>query len=143
MFEKFNFTDRQVQKYYQSAWRDLKIVFDSAIPEVIFRFCYDALLKLAIAVCARENLRVKARQGHHIELIEFLARFLKDKEIITFGNEMRTKRNWDLYGGGTLISQKEAMEYQKWVEEVFEKADKYFKKNQETFLDKFKKIDSL
>jgi hypothetical protein len=70
MFEKFHFSKRQIRKYYQSAIRDLKIASNSKIPEVIFRFSYDALVKLAIAVCAKNGLRVKARKGHHIELIK-------------------------------------------------------------------------
>jgi hypothetical protein len=45
MFEKFNFSKRQIKKYYQSAIRDLKIASNSKIPEVIFRFFYDALVK--------------------------------------------------------------------------------------------------
>lgn len=51
-FEKFTFTPRQINKYYQAALNDLKIAAESNLPEVSFRFGYDALLKLAIALCA-------------------------------------------------------------------------------------------
>jgi hypothetical protein len=36
---------------------------------------------------------------------------LKDPEIEILANEMRSKRNRDLYDGGILISEKEAKEY--------------------------------
>ena len=50
MFERFKFSRRQTEKYYQSAQRDFQIADNSDVPEVAFRFCYDALLKMAIAV---------------------------------------------------------------------------------------------
>jgi hypothetical protein len=126
MFEKFHFSKRQIRKYYQSAIRDLKIALDSKIPEIIFRFSYDALIKLAIAVCAKNGLRVKARKGHHIELIKKLSFYLKDPEIEFLANEMRSKRNRDLYDGGILVSEKEAKEYLEWVKQIFQKAQILF-----------------
>ena len=85
MFEKFAFTSRQIDQYYKSAARDLKIAQTSDIPEVIFKFSYDALLKLAIAVCAKNNLRVKSRQGHQAELINKLSEIIKEQDIIIIG----------------------------------------------------------
>jgi hypothetical protein len=126
MFEKFHFSKRQIRKYYQSAIRDLKIASNSKIPEVIFRFSYDALVKLAIAVCAKNGLRVKARKGHHVELIKKLSFYLKDPEIEILANEMRSKRNRDLYDGGILISEKEAKEYLEWVKQTFQKTQILF-----------------
>ena len=129
MFEKFIFSKNQVEKYYSSALRDLKIARKADDTEVAFRFCYDALLKLAISVCAKNNLRVKARQGHHIKLIDKLAEILGNKDVKVIGQEMRSKRNWDLYGGGVLISKKEIKEYLKWTDEIFREADDYLYKN--------------
>ena len=128
MFEKFAFTARQIDQYYKSASRDLKIAQTSDIPEVIFKFSYDALLKLAIAVCAKNNLRVKSRQGHHIELINKLSEIIKDEDVKIIGQEMRSKRNWDLYGGGALISKKEADEFLIWAKKIFKTADVYLYK---------------
>ncbi len=130
MFEYFRFSTIQVEKYLKSAKRDLKIADGSEIPEVAFRFCYDALLKLAIALCAKNGIRVKSRRGHHIELIKKLSFYLNDSEIEILANEMRSKRNWDLYGGGALISAKEAKSYVKWVKNVFQKTEKHFIRNQ-------------
>jgi len=125
MFEKFQFSPKQIVNYFASANRDLKIARQSKVAEVAFRFSYDALLKLAIAVCAIEGLRVKARKGHHIALIGKLAKIIGDSEIEVLGNRMRAKRNWELYDGGMIISQKEVSEYLIWVVEVFKKAQNY------------------
>lgn len=134
MFEKFRFSRRQIEKYYNSALRDLKIAATADVSEVRFRFCYDAILKLAIAMAAEKGLRVKSRRGHHIELIKKLSFFLKDPEIEILADEMRSKRNWDLYGGGVVVSQKEAKEYLEWTKKIFSKADllKYRKQNRLT-----------
>lgn len=123
MFEKFRFSRKQIERYHKSARRDLKIAAEADVSEVRFRFCYDALLKLAMAVCAENSLRVKSRRGHHVELIKKLAFFLKDPEIEIFADEMRSKRNWNLYRGGIAISQKEAKEYLNWTKKVFLKAE--------------------
>ncbi len=128
MFEKFQFSENQIQQYYKSALRDFKIARSSDVPEVIFRFCYDSLIKLAISFCAVNGLRVKARQGHHWELIQKLADYLKDKEIEILVNEMRGKKNWDLYGGGAIISEKEAREYVVFAKSIFKKAEDYLHK---------------
>lgn len=125
MFEKFNFTLRQIDNYYKAASRDFKIASSSLIPEVIFKFSYDSLIKLAIAVCAKNGLRVKARAGHHIELLKKLAEFMDDKSVFKVGDKMRRKRNLDLYGGGILMSAKEAEEYRNWLKTIFVKAEIY------------------
>jgi len=123
MFEKFHFSRKQIEKYHSSAKRDLKIASEASVSEVRFRFCYDALLKLAITVCAENGLRVKSRRGHHIELIKKLAFFLNDSEVEILADEMRSKRNWDLYGGGIIISSKEADAYLSWVKKIFHRAE--------------------
>lgn len=125
MFEKFNFSKRQIQLYCKSALKDLKIAKNSDVPEVIFHFCYNSLIKFAIVLCTVNNLRIKSRQGHHIELIEKLSEYLGDKEIIIIGNEMRSKRNWDLYGGGIVISKKESKEYLEWTQNISKNVQKY------------------
>jgi hypothetical protein len=37
VFEKFNFSQKQIDKYYQAALRDFKIARDAVVPEVILR----------------------------------------------------------------------------------------------------------
>ena len=128
MFEAFKFSQKQVDRHYQTALKDLKIAGGSDVPEIIFQFCFNSLIKLAITICADNGLRIKARKGHHIELIQKLAEYLNDKEIEVLANEMRGKRNRDLYDGGMLITHKEAGEYLKWTKNIFEAARKYFDK---------------
>jgi len=125
MFEKFSFTEKQINRHYKSCLRDFSIASKSEIPEVAFRFCYDAIIKLSITICAKNNLRVKARAGHHVELIEKLSEFLKDREIVIIANEMRIKRNKDLYGEGVLMSNIDAKDYVRWAKGVFRTADEY------------------
>jgi len=129
MFEKFIFSTQQIKRYWQSAKRDLSIAKQSPLAEVKFRFAYDSLLKLAIAVCAVNNLRVKADRGHHIELINKLAELLNETDIAVIANQMRSKRNWDLYGGGVLITDKEAKECLAWVVKMFIQAETAFGDN--------------
>lgn len=123
MFEKFNFTKGQIERFFKSAQRDLKIALASDEIEVIFLFSYNALIKIAIAVCAQHGFRIKSQQEHHRELIEKLAEYLENDDIEVIGNEMRTKRNWDFYDGGITVSEKEANEYRIWVEGIVKKSN--------------------
>lgn len=127
MFEKFKFSARQVRIYLNSALRDFKIAAGSDIPEVTFRFCYDCLLKLAITVCAQNGLRAKSHKGHHFELITKFSELLNDNDISVIGNQMRSKRNKDLYSGGAVISKKEAGEYIEWIHGIINTVETYLK----------------
>lgn len=126
MFVKFDFSPRQINNYFNAASRSFKIASTAANPQVVFMFSYDSLIKLAIAVCAKNGLRVKARAGHHIELLEKMSEFMSDKDINEIGSKMRRKRNLDLYDGGIIMSEKEAGEYKNWLKAVFTKAEAYF-----------------
>ncbi|MCK5358853.1 MAG: hypothetical protein KAJ48_10695 [Elusimicrobiales bacterium] len=128
MFTKFIYTNEQIERYYDAAKRDLQIAQDSRRSEIKFRFCYDAIVKLAITLCAVNSLRVKSRRGHHIALIAKLSRYLNDKQIEKTADNMRNKRNHDLYDGGRIFSDKEAAEYLRCGEDVFSKAESYLKK---------------
>ncbi|MFA4942503.1 MAG: hypothetical protein WC564_02590 [Patescibacteria group bacterium] len=125
MFEKFNYYPDQIQKYYQAAVRDLHLAILAEAPEIIFYLSYNIIIKMAIAVCAKNNLRVKSRVGHHIELIAKLAEYLDDQEIEDVANKMRTKRNRDLYDGGVITSEKEAEFYICFCKKLVERADRY------------------
>ena len=52
---------------------------------------------------------------------------MNDKEIEIIGEEMRSKRNRDLYNGGVLISEKEAGDYLLWAEKIFQEVNHLFK----------------
>lgn len=133
MFKEQEFTDRQIENYFKSALKDFKIARDSDIPEIVFKFSYDSLLKIAITVCAKNNLRVKSRVGHHIDLVEKLSEYLGDEDIFIVGNEMRKKRNFDLYSGGVSITKKEALNYKEWLKKIILQAEKYLNTEQKLF----------
>ena len=125
MFEKFNFSHDQINRYYQAATKDLRLAASAGAPELVFYVCYNIIVKIAMAVCAKNNLRVKSRTGHHIELIGKLAEFLKDKKIEDIAGKMRNKRNKDLYDGGVIISDKEADFYLSFCKKLVQRADSY------------------
>lgn len=125
MFEQFNYSAQQIRKYFQAAANDLRLAKSTNEPELIFYACYNLVVKTAMAVCAKNNLRVKSRAGHHIELINKLAECLKDPDIEIVADKMRTKRNRDLYDGGTITSEKEASFYLSFCKKLINKTDSY------------------
>ncbi|MCG2809184.1 MAG: hypothetical protein L6275_02485 [Candidatus Portnoybacteria bacterium] len=126
-FRKFNFTQKQIEKYLRTAYRDLNIAKQDDIPEVRFQFSYSALIKLGVTLIGCFNCRVKSRSGHHIKILEKTAMILNDKDIDLIGNQMRKTRNMELYEGGVFISKKQSNEYFKFVERVFKDSEKFFK----------------
>jgi len=125
MLVKFKFSPSQINRYYDSALKDFDIADKSELPEVRFRFSYDCLIKLAITVCSHHGLRVKARQGHHVELIKQLSTFLNNQDILAMAEDMRSKRNYDLYGGGGIISSKETDMYLSFLKGVIKRVNKH------------------
>lgn len=122
MFERQNFTKKQIDIFLKSAERSLDIARKNKDAEVVFLFSYNSLIKIAIAICTAEGLRVKSKQGHHVGLLNKLAEVVGDESIELIGNEMRMRRNRDFYDGNIVISGKEAKEYLDWVSGVFELA---------------------
>lgn len=118
-FQKLKFTEEEIRKRFDSACRDLEIAGKDPFPEVCFTYAFQALIKIGIALLAREGLKVRSIPGHHVKILERMAEILKDPDILTFGNAMRMKRNQDLYGGGELITEKEAADYLVFVQKVF------------------------
>ena len=120
-FRKLKFTENQITQYFTSAKRDLEIAEKSNVPEIIFKFSYDALIKLGIAFIAKQGYKIRAIRGHHIKILEKMSQILKNENINRIGNEMRQKRNVDLYDGGTLISEKDSKAYAKFIHDIFDK----------------------
>ncbi len=125
-FQKFNFQEEQISNYLKSAEKNLRIAENIKIPEVIFKFSYDAMIKIGITLIARNGYKVKTRLGHHIKILEALGSILKDKEIEAIGNIIRKQRNVDIYGEGAIVSKKQSEEYLEFIQKVFRKAKKYF-----------------
>jgi hypothetical protein len=117
-FTEFAFTPEQVQKNLQNSLRDLGIARQDSILDVKFTYAYSALIKAGIALLSHYKLKLRSVPGHHIKLLEKLAEILGDQAIDDFGNVMRSKRNVDLYAGGTDISAKDCGEYLAFVESV-------------------------
>jgi hypothetical protein len=133
MFVNFNFSEKQIIDYLKAADHDLRLA-EADEPEVKFFFSYNCLLKLALAVCAHNSLRVKSSVGHHIALLDKCATLLNDPDLAATAQTMRDKRNRDLYGGGTIITSKEAEAYYIFVKNILKKVDIYIFPNKHKLL---------
>jgi len=118
-FQKFSFTKQQIDRVFESALRDLKIARQDKFAEVRFTYGYQALVKAGIALIAKVGgVKVRSVPGHHVKILEKMSEILKNPDVLTLGDAMRTKRNSDFYGGGESITEKEAEDYLKFVEKT-------------------------
>jgi uncharacterized protein (UPF0332 family) len=123
-FIKFTFTPDQIKKNLKNAIKDLNIAKKVNILEVKFNYAYTALIKAGITLLSCYQVKVKSVRGHHVKIIEKLAQILKDENIESLGNSMRSKRNLNFYAGGIEVTEKECREYVDFVEEVLAKLKK-------------------
>ncbi|MBI1909046.1 MAG: hypothetical protein HYS22_02625 [Deltaproteobacteria bacterium] len=121
-FQKFNFQDQQVKRYWENALKDLGIAKKDPILEVKFTYSYQALIKTAITLLAKHQVKVRSVPGHHVRLLEYLSELLKEPKVLAVGNVMRSKRNIDLYGEGEMVTEKEVEDCLAFVSEIVEKA---------------------
>jgi len=127
-FRRFNYKRRQIEKYLESAHKDLRIAKASEVPDVKFQFSYNTFIKLGICLIASHGYKVKSKSGHHVKIIEKTAEILNNNNISKHGNRMRKTRNTELYdGGGLLITKKQAGAYFDFVAKVFFRSKKFFK----------------
>jgi hypothetical protein len=122
-FQKLPFKDVQIEQFLKSALHDLKIAEESDIPDVIFKFSYDAFIKLGIVLIAKKGYKVRSAIGHHVKILEKLSQLLEDEDILVLGNKMRQERNVNLYDGGFFVGEKDSREYLDFVKRIFRKAD--------------------
>lgn len=54
-FQKLTFKQEQIEQFSKSALHDLAIADSSDVPDVVFKFSYDALVKLGIALIAKKR----------------------------------------------------------------------------------------
>jgi len=125
-FQKFTFTEEQQAKFIKAGIRDLRIAEKSEIPEVVFKFSYDALIKFGITCIAQSGYKARSVPGHHVKILEKMEELLGDEDIGILGGKMRQMRNFDFYDGGIEISEKESIECLSFVKRVAEKATKFF-----------------
>lgn len=122
-FQKFKFTAAQIDRYVESAVRDLNIAQKDQFGEVKFTYCYQALIKIGMAILAKKGgVKVRSVTGHHVKILNKLSEILNDPDIFTVGNAMRMKRNRDLYDAGAEITKKETDDYIAFVGGVLQKA---------------------
>lgn len=127
-FKKIQMSNDEVVQFYGNAMRDLSIAKNDQYPEVRFTYSYQALVKAGITLIAHVGqVKVKSVPGHHVKLLEKLSEILVDADILSLGNAIRMKRNTDLYGGGELISEKEADDYCRFVEDVVKRVGQRIK----------------
>ncbi len=122
-FQKLAFKEKQIDQFLMSAQHDLTIAESTDIPDVVFKFSYDALIKLGIMLIAKKGYKVRSNAGHHIKILEKLSQLLKDEDIVVLGNKMRQERNVNLYNGGIFIGEKDSLEYLEFVKSTFKKAE--------------------
>ena len=132
-FERKKFETKTVKKYFSGAERDFIIARENKHPEVTFKFSYDCLIKIGITLIASHGQRIKSRTGHHVKILEKLSQILGNKDIEIMGGAMRKKRNFDLYEGGTIISEKEAKEYFNFVKIIITESEKFLKNQNSLF----------
>ena len=120
-FQKLVFQEKQIDRFLMSALHDFKIAESTEIPDVVFKFSYDALIKLGIMLIAKEGYKVRSTAGHHVKILEKLSQLLMDEDILVLGNKMRQERNANLYGGGFFVGEKDSFEYLKFVKSIFKK----------------------
>jgi hypothetical protein len=120
-FQKLTFQEKQIDQFLLSARHDLKIAEESDVPDVVFKFSYDALIKLGIMLIAKKGYKVRSTAGHHIKILEKLSQLLKDEDIVVLGNKMRQERNVNLYAGGIFVGEKDGLEYLEFVKSTFKK----------------------
>lgn len=127
-FNKFKFTQKQIDDYFKSAYRDLEIARQDRFAEVRFTYGYQALIKAGIALIAKTaGVRVRSIPGHHVKILQKMSEILNDKDIAAIGEVMRVRRNADLYGGAESVAEKEANDYLKFVESAFKKIESEFR----------------
>ena len=117
-FQKFTFSPRQLNAYADSARHQLKIAESSQMPEVMFEFSYNALIKFGICLLAEKGYKIRSVAGHHIRILEKMSKILNNEDVLIFGNRMRQERNFNLYDEGRLVSHKEAKEFFDFVSEL-------------------------
>ena len=123
-FQKTSFSKEQLANFLNAAVHDLEIAKASDIPDVVFKFSYDALIKTGIALIAEEGYKVRSSAGHHVMIIEKLSVLLNDNDIMILGNKMRQDRNANLYEGIFYVSEKNTREYLAFVKLILAKAEK-------------------
>ena len=128
-FQKFIFSKKQLKQYFDNAFKDFEIAECNDNPNVIYRFCYDAVIKLGIAIIATKNYKVRSIRGHHIKILETIEKILNLEAEINYFDRIRRQRNIDLYEGGIDFTETDAKNLLEITGKIFNKAKKLFFSN--------------
>ena len=107
-FKPLKFTKDQLENYRLSLLQDYRIAKDNNTPQIVLRFSYDCMIKLAISELARQGYKVRSIPGHHIALLDELAEIVGEADLAIVFNEYRQKRNRELYDGYCYATETEA-----------------------------------
>ncbi len=122
-FQKFTYTKEQIKKFFENAHKDLKMAENLNNSEIAYRICYEAIIKLGIAMIAKHNYKVRSNTGHHYKILQKIAEITKLKDEINYIQFVRRKRNIDLYEGGSDFTETELKNLLKVTKKIFNHAD--------------------
>jgi hypothetical protein len=88
-FRKLNFTENQIQQLSDLADHGLGIAASSGIKDVVFKFRYDALIKIGVLLIAKQGYKVRSSAGRHVKILEKLSELLNDNDILVLSDKMR------------------------------------------------------
>lgn len=118
-FKKMDFSQRQIENYFISAIKDMKIAEKYDDPEVRFQFIFNSLIKFGITLIAFHGYKVNSRKGHHQKVLEKMSEILGDDDILITSEIIRKNRNTEFYDGGIIITEKQSEEYLSFLKEVY------------------------
>jgi len=118
-FKKMDFSQRQIENYFISAIKDMKIAEKYDDPEVRFQFIFNSLIKFGITLIAFHGYKVNSRKGHHQKVLEKMSEILGDDDILITSEIIRKNRNTEFYDGGIIITEKQSEEYLSFLKKVY------------------------
>lgn len=107
-FKKMDFSQNQIEEYFNSAIKDMKIAEKYDDPEVRFEFVFKSLIKFGITLIASYGYKVNSRKGHHQKILEKMSEILDNNDILVSSEVIRKTRNTEFYDGGTIITEKQS-----------------------------------
>ena len=114
-----DFSQRQIENYFISAIKDMKIAEKYDDPEVRFQFIFNSLIKFGITLIAFHGYKVNSRKGHHQKVLEKMSEILGDDDILITSEIIRKNRNTEFYDGGIIITEKQSEEYLSFLKKVY------------------------
>ena len=114
-----DFSQRQIENYFISAIKDMKIAEKYDDPEVRFQFIFNSLIKFGITLIAFHGYKVNSRKGHHQKVLEKMSEILGNDDILITSEIIRKNRNTEFYDGGIIITEKQSEEYLSFLKKVY------------------------